>query len=265
MTRLRNPFRILNPFRRRVLSPGEIPSLKVTDDPGQTVVPPEPEKKRLSMLASDLFSLIPWLRSGSDLGGEEVRKRATDRLERFQKDARDAGYGKAETEDSLLALVALLDEAILTSEWSGKGSWRVRTLAQEHFNINIAGEEFFTRMERLRQHPKENRDVLEVYFKCLTLGFEGRYKLFGREKLELMISEFAKELTNGAHWNVRELSPQWQRPDDFPEMVGEGMPVWASVLLSVPIASLLIFIFAMLARSVANRAAIDLGSLASGL
>ena len=194
-----------------------------------------------------------------------VRRRTSDRLERFQSAARDAGYGKAETADGLLAMVALLDEAVLTSEWSGKAGWRSKTLAQELFDINTAGEEFFIRLERLRQKPGENTDVLEVYFKCLTLGFEGRYKLFGKEKLQLLLQEFGRELIGDGEWTIQKLSPNWKRPDDFPEMVGEGVPVWATVLMFIPFAAILIFVFAMLARRVASNTAVDLESLVSGL
>ena len=72
-------------------------------------------------------------------------------------------------EDAKFALVGLLDEAILNSQWPGKADWRAVTLQQEMFRINTAGEQFFTKMDELRKNLDENRDVVEVYFDCLAL------------------------------------------------------------------------------------------------
>jgi type VI protein secretion system component VasF len=76
------------------------------------------------------------------------------------------------------------------------------------------------------------------------MGFEGRYKLLGREKLESLIRAVASELTHGSEWKMENLSPAWRRPDDFPEVVGEGVPVWATIAGVLGIALIMVVIFA---------------------
>lgn len=210
----------------------------------------------LSELAADLFSLVLSLRVASDIGGaKEVRQRIHHLLAKLEADAKKAGYASERIEDAKFALVGLLDEAILNSEWTGKADWRAVSLQQELFRINTAGEQFFTKLETLRKNLEENRDVVEVYFDCLALGFEGRYKLFGREKLDVLVAELSKDLARDRKWTMASLSPHWRRPDDFSEVVGDGVPVWVTFLFFVPGVILLILLFALYARAVAGGTA----------
>jgi type VI secretion system protein ImpK len=210
----------------------------------------------LSELAADLFSLVLSLRVAPDIGDpKEVRQRIHQLLAKMEADAKKAGYASERIEDAKFALVGLLDEAILNSQWPGKADWRAVTLQQEMFRINTAGEQFFTRMEELRKNLDENRDVVEVYFDCLALGFEGRYKLFGRDKLDVLVGELSRDLARDRKWTMASLSPHWRRPDDFSEVVGEGVPVWVTFLFFVPGVILLILLFALYARAVAGGTA----------
>lgn len=39
-----------------------------------------------------------------------------------------------------------------------------------------------------------NTDLLELYYLCLALGFEGKYKLQGREQLRALIQDLGRDL-----------------------------------------------------------------------
>ena len=144
-------------------------------------------------------------------------------------------------------------------------AWRTMSLQQELFKINVAGEEFFTRMDKLRANVEENEQVLEVYFDCLALGFEGRFKLFGREKLDPMVADLSKDLAGGKEWSITRLSPHADRPDDVAEVMGEGVPVWVTTLFFIPGALLLILVFFLLARGTADSTAEAMRDLMRGL
>lgn len=72
------------------------------------------------------------------------------------------------------AAVALVDEAIMTSEWPGADQWRREPLQKHYFDNFLAGEHFFSRLDELRGGAED--DLLEVYFLCLCAGFQGRFR-----------------------------------------------------------------------------------------
>ena len=74
---------------------------------------------------------------------------------------------------ALFAVVALVDETVLNSEWPGAEQWRREPLQIHYFKNLLAGEQFFDRLDELR--PGADDDLLEVYFLCLCAGFRGKY------------------------------------------------------------------------------------------
>ena len=215
------------------------------------LAPPGASKRvpPLTELSAELFSVAISLKGNADIGDpQEVRRKILLLLERFDQEARDHGYSSTQVDHCRFALVAMLDEAVLSSTWVGKDLWRSNPLQRELYKINVAGQEFFTRLESLRANRAENRRVLEVYHGCLAMGFEGQYKLLGREKLEGLIRELSNELADGRAPRAEQLSPAWRRPDDFPETVGGGVPVWMTAAIFVPAALLLIVLFGAVAR-----------------
>ena len=51
------------------------------------------------------------------------------------------------------------------------------------FGDQLAGENFFNRLESLRARGSAHLQALEVFHMCLLLGFQGRYIIEGSEKL----------------------------------------------------------------------------------
>lgn len=106
-------------------------------------------------------------------------------------------YRPEETQDALFAVCAFADEAVLSSQWPGRGEWLKRSLQRQHFSTVNAGEEFYARLAALcdkasgkhgaggiggegglfedADRSASLREVLEVFAACLTLGFTGRY------------------------------------------------------------------------------------------
>ncbi len=72
------------------------------------------------------------------------------------------------------AVVALVDEIVMSSTWPGAEQWRREPLQVHYYDNLLAGEQFFVRLDELR--PGEDDDLLEVYFLCLCAGFQGRFR-----------------------------------------------------------------------------------------
>lgn len=113
----------------------------------------------------------------------------------------------AQAENALFAVCAFADEVILASSWSGRMDWMRDKLQQARFHTANAGEEFYERMAGLygpvpqgqldmsvfenldRQPGADQREVLEVFVACLTLGFRGKYH---HQQAKAQIEELTK-------------------------------------------------------------------------
>ena len=100
-------------------------------------------------------------------------------LSMLERQALEAGQGGAFAyevyREAQYVMAALADEIFLHLDWEGKSSWPL--LESRLFQSHIAGEEIFTRIERLLQRRDPfYLDLAAVYFMALSLGFEGKYR-----------------------------------------------------------------------------------------
>jgi type VI secretion system protein ImpK len=146
-------------------------------------------------LAASLFSLILSLRSSAAYGRlEELRSRIGEYLDRIDKEGRDAGIAREDIEAAKYPLVAFIDEIILNSQWDGRERWREHPLQLDLYGDTVAGERFFERMDKVRAKGEAKAELLQIYWLCMALGFEGKYKIAGRQKLTQLVDEIRREL-----------------------------------------------------------------------
>src|SRR5690554_713768 len=128
---------------------------------------------RLADVYAPCFTLTLQLRAGHEFGDAEVlRGRIKALLEKTRREAARTGLAPEDVREAEFALVAFLDETLLSSDWSQKDRWLARPLQLELFNRYDAGEEFFLRLDGLRANPSLHAEVLEVYYLCMALGFK---------------------------------------------------------------------------------------------
>ena len=99
--------------------------------------------------------------------------------------ARGAGIDWNMYQQAKYAAVALADDLALHTDWDHAREWNRYLLEKRHFNSSFAGQEFFDRLNRLRQTVAGVQDpllreqaiaTLEIYYTCLRLGFRGRFR-----------------------------------------------------------------------------------------
>lgn len=95
------------------------------------------------------------------------------------------------------AMVGLVDELAIVSDWAYSNEWAQDPLELSIFNSNVAGEEFFERLKMLRDRFGASRDereresilgAIEVFFTCLECGFKGRFRHGGEGELQAVRS-----------------------------------------------------------------------------
>jgi len=104
-----------------------------------------------------------------------LRARLRQQVDGFERSARAAGVAAKSIETARFALCALLDDAAQATPWGREWSGARAFLAELH-QETAGGERFFTLLEELQRDPAANADLLEFFYICLALGFEGRYR-----------------------------------------------------------------------------------------
>ncbi|MCK5371937.1 MAG: type IVB secretion system protein IcmH/DotU [Cyclobacteriaceae bacterium] len=218
-------------------------------------------KKNLSDLSSECLILILQLRSTNDYGESEVLKsRVYEMFERFESNARKFGIDNEKIRLAKFALVAFLDETIISSSWSQKEAWLSDPLQIKLFETFNAGEEFFNFLNELSQRTGANKEVLEVYYLCLSLGFKGKYQLQSPENLRKIIDDLNLELHPEMYRAIDSISPNGKPRQSFVQTVRSGLPLWV-----YPLGALILFVifYVIMSTSISGEAEIVVDFLKS--
>ena len=204
-----------------------------------------PAQRGLPDLCIELFGFAIQLQDGGDPGDAKSLERRIDGMfATLDRRAKDAEVDAAQVKIAQYALVALLDEIVLSSDWPAREEWSSRPLQLKYFNDVTAGEGFYTRLDELRGTKDRGRlDVLEVFATCLGLGFKGKFA--DPEKMEnprLMVSEISREIREARKQRTDELSGHWL-PEDRVVRKVKTIPVW---VVTAVCAGVLLVLFVLL-------------------
>lgn len=130
---------------------------------------------KMYWVCSDVLTLATQLSTARDLPSPDVLQRRIESLfDGMMRKAHEQGISDSDAGEAKYALVAFVDEQIFRSPWPGRQQWMGRPLQLVYYNENTAGEGFFHRMDALSR-DQSRAHVLEIYYLCLALGFQGIY------------------------------------------------------------------------------------------
>jgi len=185
--------------------------------------------RELTGLCTDLFLIIIRMREAEDLGDPAaLRKLINYYLDLFQKNCLALKISQASIDETKYALIALMDETVLSVPGACRDYWMSRPLQLDHFGDNLAGQEFFNKLQNLLLQTDNKKDVLEVYYLCLSLGFEGKYKISNPEERLAIMDDLGRKLRRTRIRASSELSPHGRRTDsDILKKTGVFIfPLW---------------------------------------
>lgn len=144
---------------------------------------------------------------------ENFRTRMKQALREIASTAARKGYSAEDVQEANFAVVAFLDETVLTSDASAN-EWAQKSLGEELFGQRSAGEVFFKRLETLRANRDSQSlaEVLEVYYLCLLLGYEGKFAGGSKAELQLLMTNLRDRIERIFGRNP-EYSPDGTLPD----------------------------------------------------
>ena len=115
----------------------------------------------------------------------ELRERSVQQVRAFEQAARDGGVPMDQLRPAHYALCASLDDVVLNTPWGSSGAWATRSLVSTFHQEVRSGERFFVLLDQLKPNPGNFLPVLELMYLCLSLGFQGQYRLSPRGPGEL--------------------------------------------------------------------------------
>ena len=174
----------------------------------------------LALGFQEVFTAVVRLRYNRQavMDAEAFRAQMRQGLRVAEQEARSRGCNPEDVKQVIFAVVAFLDESVLSSGNPVFANWPRLPLQAELFGHQLAGEVFFQELQKTlnRNDSNETADLLEVYYLCLLLGFKGRYAAGGDLRSIMMaIQEKIRRIRGSAG----PLSPRGAIPADAVRLV----------------------------------------------
>lgn len=198
----------------------------------------------LVSLSAPVFEALLKLKSGLASPSAELRPAFEEMLAEIAQRGATLRYSEAQVQAVKFALVAFIDEVVLSLKFPLRDKWEKFPLQLKYFDEHLAGVTFFTRLNELLARVETEADVVEVYYLCLLFGFKGKYKIFLEAQLKGVVEHTAEELRRAGRLRAGELSPHWQAHDQPAAPRNDRTQRWINAGLSA--AGLLVLLYALL-------------------
>ena len=172
---------------------------------------------------------------------EGLRVRVMQGIDQFERRLAPLGLGARAIRASKYALCATLDDLVLNTPWGSRSVWTTGSMVGTFFSETWGGDRFFDLLTQLKKDPGVNAALLELLYYCISLGFEGKYRIEPRGASQLLVlREDLYRLIRAAHGEFeRDISPHWRGRPAAHRALGALIPNWvvgvtaAAVLLAI--------------------------------
>lgn len=179
----------------------------------------------LSLLA--LVSPLAHTASHSDIEG--LRRKLAEEIRTFETAILRRGISQEQARMATYVLCALLDETIQHTPWGkDQNRWGQRSLSIIFHKEAWGGKKFFPITDHLCRLPEQNLQLIELCYLCLSLGFQGEYRIKanGLSELEKYRTELYLLIQRIRGDFERSLSPRWQGLPDVRGKLSRAIPFW---------------------------------------
>ena len=216
---------------------------------------------RLVEAANPILAAVPQIRHAlRHPDPSALRARLRGQLAAFEQSARGAGIPPQHVETAFTALCALLDDSASTTPWGR--DWAHSGLLAE-LRPGASPDDFYVHLDKLLAAPAGHTDLLEFFYVCLALGFEGRYRggEGGRQALSQIRTRVFDALVRLQPSAPVELSARWQGARLAVRRVPGAIALWAGASACALLLGALYFAFAVSLGSLSDPVASELARL----
>lgn len=196
-----------------------------------------------------LLSAVPRIRTTvSHPNPIDLRETLLQQIAQFESAARSRGVSPESVLVARYAICTLIDETVAGTPWGGTADWVKQSLLVTLHRETWGGEKFFQLLNKMAEDPARNIDLLELFYSCLALGFEGRFRVVdgGKAQLETVRERLADIIRRTRGEYERDLSGQWHGEQTNLKQANSFVKLWAASALA---AVLLLGIFVWLSFS----------------
>jgi len=160
----------------------------------------------------------------------DLLDRAVREMRDFEQRVRDLGLPIELLRPAHYALCASLDDVVLNTPWGSTGIWNARSLVSTFHQEVRSGERFFDLLSQMRQNPGKFLAVIELMYLCMSLGFQGQYRLSPRGPAELdrLREETYALIVRQRQAADPDLSPHWKGVAAPYRPTHPTVPVWVA-------------------------------------
>jgi type VI secretion system protein ImpK len=193
----------------------------------------------------------------------ELQQELVKELRNFENRVLQRGIPQTQVRLASYALCALLDETVLNTPWGAQSSWGHQSLLVIFHKEAWGGEKFFQFLEGMLRQPAQHLDLIELFWLCLALGFEGRYRVMqnGANQLEQVRTEVHQLIRRLRKDFEPELSIRWRGLRDVRNPLARYVPLWVIAAAAGVLLVLVYLGFALAINGASDAVARDLYTL----
>ncbi|WP_193165782.1 type IVB secretion system protein IcmH/DotU [Microbulbifer hainanensis] len=167
----------------------------------------------------------------------DLHKRLTREIQSFEQEAKQLSLAPETVLTARYLLCTVVDEVVLSTPWGTASGWSQHSLLSLFHKETFGGEKCFAILQRLLETPGSHLELLELFYLCLSLGFQGKYRLVqrGHEQLEQIRDNLYQTIERHRPSMERDLAPHWQGCVERKSRLIHYIPLWviASVVFGV--------------------------------
>ena len=200
-------------FPKIAASSHDAPDIQIEDQVEQlATVASQVFKSNIGVaLATPIFNNLFKSLSMQQTNADALHQQFASILRRFEAQLANQGIAEKRVRLMLYGLAATIDDVILQKDWAFDSKWSQESMISLFFKETWGGERFFVLLKEMMNSSSSYIKELELYYLCLQLGFEGRYRL---ARTDTELNQIRDELFHIIRdaWGALpfELSPRWK-------------------------------------------------------
>ena len=174
----------------------------------------------------------------------DLRQRTIQAIRDFETAGREKNIARETMHTARYALCASIDDIVLHTQWGRASPWVQASLVSSFHQEVVSGENFFRQLDALKREPARNLPLLELMYLCLSLGYQGQYRVrpYTPAQLELVREDLYQTIVRQRAAYEQGLSPHWLGVAAPYRPARAVVPVWVMAAVSVATVALCWFI-----------------------
>jgi type VI secretion system protein ImpK len=179
---------------------------------------------------------------------ESLRDRVVAEVNAFERRITPLGLSLQTIRAARYTLCAVMDDVVLNTPWGSRSLWTQKSMVATFHNEVVGGDRFWDLLNQMKRDAAVNLDLLELLYLCITLGFEGKYRVMARGASELILvrEDLYRLIRNNRGDFERTLSPHWEGLGAAYRGLRQRIPNWLVALGAVGILALFYALFTIL-------------------